>query len=91
MDGHHLGSSHIIVGKLHTQFCRPMGILLHFMEHFNNMKGIHVCKLVCVFNKRTNTYSQWCEYMVLESKQQEHSNQDGPTGDTWSQKRAIRT
>lgn len=26
---------------------------MHFMEPFNNMKGIHACQLVCIFNKRT--------------------------------------
>lgn len=61
MGGHHLSSSHIIVEKLYPQVCRPKGVALHFMESFNNMKGIHVCKLVCIFNTRTNTYSQQCD------------------------------
>lgn len=61
MGGPNLSSSPIIVEKIHTQFCRPKGILLRFMEPLNNNKGIYVCKLERIFNKRTNNYSQWCD------------------------------
>lgn len=59
MGGHCLSSSHIIVGKTSHTVLQTLRILLHFMEPFNNMKGIDVCKLVCIFNKRIDNYSLW--------------------------------
>lgn len=61
-DGHHLSSSRIIAEKFHAQFCRPKGILMHFMEPFNNMKSIILTYLpASKNNKGTNNYSQWCD------------------------------